>query len=457
MNGDWIDNIKAIFQNSQVAPPKEVWDNIDQSLDLDASWEAIEQELDIDNVWEGIDQSLNNDLRQKWYDDGAKASLVMAILLWLGSMGLPMLPFSTERSLADGKENGIGQKEIVESPKATQKSLPRQEAVVEAYAKVENNAATNGETVGHSKRKRQEALKDQSPISSHKREGIPLRNPAGEKEIPLFEAKRKGGHPKSGQSNQQESLIKSQYTARIWPSSDLDIGSIALQAGISPVSVINSEKVNNANASNKQSSWFYGAGVSWNASWINDPRYRRAKENIGFDKVLPSSSVSIQLQGGYRLPNHWSLYGGVELLGKATRNFGEYNNGDFIKGNTAISYYGTYLTIRRTYKGLVLDKQLEKALFFGPYLNRITSVRQSNQLYGEDFFRDEYLTENYKPLDWGGIIGYEVLYTLQKYQLGLKLSYRVGLNNIYQGNVQVPDYLRRTTVSGLQMHLFLRR
>ena len=447
------DKIKAIFQNSRIDPPDQIWENIDRELDLDASWEAIEQKLDIDKAWEGIDRTLTNDLRGRWYNGISKANLLIAFVLWLGSMGLHFLHYPTENKLPTEKSELIDTEEISTVDPALQNARVEVESFEQEEEK-ENKARVIGALA-------EKTEKDDAP---NKALGRPEANLPDSPYKDQYASTDKGlpatgtnpHDPKSVESLSRETLVSFEAPLRSWPSSELNFGKRDFQKNT--VYIKNHRHNEENNSSLNVPRWFYGLGISWNTSWINDPRYRRAKENTGFDEVLPSSSFSLQLHGGFRFDPQWSIYGGLDLLGDAERSFGEYSNGDYLKGTTEIHYYGSYLAIRRKYKGLVLNDKLEKALFAGPYLNRITSVSQKSFAFGESQIHEESLTDTYKPLEWGGIFGYELIYPIQKdYQLGIKLSYRVGMNNVYQGNAQVPAYLRRTTVSALQLHLFLRR
>ncbi|MDN3668082.1 outer membrane beta-barrel protein [Echinicola jeungdonensis] len=207
------------------------------------------------------------------------------------------------------------------------------------------------------------------------------------------------------------------------------------------------------------SNWYYGLGISWSTSWINDPRFRRAKEEGTLTQVSEKGAFSGQVHGGYRFNNFWSIYGGVDFLGTSQQQFGEYINGDYVKGGTNINYWGCFISLRRKYNPKsIADWGIEKAFFIGPYVSKIESVEQELLTYLEGARTREQQTQMYKPFEWGGVLGYEMIYPLnEKYQLGFQLSYRVGFNNIYQGNEQIPSYLRRTTTSEFLINMFIRK
>ena len=153
---------------------------------------------------------------------------------------------------------------------------------------------------------------------------------------------------------------------------------------------------------------------------------------------------------GTNLLNSLDLQLDLNILSQRNQGYHEYLNGHYIANKLKFNYSQLALSLRY-YRISTRLMQGEHGINFGGY---IAYLHNAYQKIGDETL---YLTDSYNSLDYGLLLSYEYIFPLYR-QLGLGAGFRgyYGLNNIYGGDGHIPDYLNVTHTASVNITLSLK-
>lgn len=138
------------------------------------------------------------------------------------------------------------------------------------------------------------------------------------------------------------------------------------------------------------------------------------------------------------------------VLAQNNQDYNEYLNGQYVTNKLKLDYSQLALSFRYY---IMSDRFLEgeHGVNLGAYMAYLHNAYQN--IDGETF----YLSDNYNNMDYGLLLGYEYIFPLYG-QLGLGTGFRAyyGLSNIYAGDENIPYYLNITNNASVNITLSLK-
>jgi len=153
---------------------------------------------------------------------------------------------------------------------------------------------------------------------------------------------------------------------------------------------------------------------------------------------------------GTNLLNNLDLQLDFNILSQKNQGYHEYLNGHYISNKLKFNYSQLALSLRY-YRISTRLMQGEHGINFGGYL---AYLHNAYQKMGDETL---YLSDSYNRLDYGLLLSYEYIFPLYG-QLGLGTGFRAyyGLNNIYSGDGNIPDYLNITHTASVNITISLK-
>ena len=153
---------------------------------------------------------------------------------------------------------------------------------------------------------------------------------------------------------------------------------------------------------------------------------------------------------GTNLLNRLDLQMDFNILAQHNQDYNEYLNGHYVTNKLKLDYSQLAFSFRYY---IISNKfmQGEHGINFGGYMAYLYNAYQ--KIDGETL----YLSDNYNNMDYGLLVGYEYIFPLYG-QLGLGTGFRAyyGLNNIYAGDENIPYYLNVTHNASVNITLSLK-
>jgi hypothetical protein len=159
---------------------------------------------------------------------------------------------------------------------------------------------------------------------------------------------------------------------------------------------------------------------------------------------------NLGVYAGTNLFNNLDLQLDLNFLSQRNQGYHEYLNGHYVSNKLKFNYSQLALSLRY-YRISSRSLQGEHGINFGGYF---AYLHNAYQKIGDETL---YLIDSYNRMDYGLLLGYEYVFPLYG-QLGLGTGFRAywGLNNIYSGDGNIPDYLNVTHTASVNITLSLK-
>lgn len=439
------------FNQLEANPPKEIWEN-------------ISNELDIEEVWGKVNLELRKKSRRKLILTNVSYLIIVLLLVGIGTLffyyqtdliehpSITHFPDSYSNQTVFNKINHSSHLEVDNVDKTT----VGQKNKITSHLEVNNN--NDKETVHH-----HNSLASSDP---------------SQKEKLLAEDFVKGA-PKHLNSKQKENnrqflkttnpdLIPSENTALstygIIKQNISD--SIAIPnylsfpvSAIVPVQVFLPEKKDSAvsfielaylpdNAPLKY--LVIGSSFTYANSWLlnNDTYDGFTKNNLNQTSLSFGNAYAVLL--GYDLSNKYSLQTEWSINNKQEQNYVRYNEGKQIQKNIEINYTHFNLLVKKKETRFLFSNRMPVSLNYiaGIQYGHIKSVFRT--------FNDKtrLITDRYRKNNYSLVLGVEYQFSVkQLFVISTGLRTDIGLRNIYAGNGIVPASFNRTYNSSIGLNI----
>lgn len=399
---------KTWFENLDEPAPDGAWNSIADQLDIDAAWDSISETLDLDDVWNNIESELPTGVSvstpiQKHFP---KLFWLAAALILL-TLTTPLVDQSAGLKVAEPELTALQHKNEVEQVQQEVAASTQKRNDVPPVARI-----VKSEAVSESKSDKQVLL-----ISSQPETDSIVRRMKYEEEliasIPV-------PHTLVGNEPVTDSLeivpVDTMFcVAEITEEEDSDVQTKPIRSAHWQVGIIGSLK----------NTWLINPETTsgLKRTSLNDTRLTFGKE----------FGLTVQRSVGAKSAVQLEYY----FYSEIGQRYHEYINALYQTKDIKLHYQKAQLIYRRR----IFENTAVPALYAvaGLRVSRLTLADTS--IGGED----ENVTQEYRPWDYGFILGGEAEFNLSdKFILvsGLRASY--GMRNIYLGNGQTPAEFNKT-------------
>lgn len=381
---DFLKWYKNKIESGDQEPPENVWNNIQDELDIERSWDVI-----------------NNYLSGKSVKRRAKiiaAAAGFLVLISVGTYWYFRPDNKSEQINLVAEDLNQKEDEISNSETDLQNPVVTEENKEEQVQPPEN-------------KERRELLVDEK-VSSE-----PLKV---EKE----------------DSNIEENISGQQNYAK------LDSRTIAMNSGLNKELIVDlsdniiPEEQTKENGSFKK--LYVGSTGQLANTWLLNEKTFTGLERSSLISSNASFGSNFGVFLGTNLTEKLDLQLDINILVQNNQVYNEYLNGHYIENKLRFNYSQLALSVRYNFMVKRFLKG-EHGINAGGYTGYLHNARQN--IDGETIN----LSDNYNRMDYGIFLSYEYVIPVYK-QLGVGTGFRVyyGLQNTYSGNETIPSYLNKT-------------
>lgn len=399
---------KNKIESSNFEPPENVWENVQDQLDIDHSWEIINAHLE-QNVAAK---------RKYWFT--AAAGLLIFILAggywWYSSNN----NLNLEKQIT--KETSIAENKINKETKITiENRNPEKEINSKSVKEKEDTLNKN--------------FTDSNQIAET-----------------VVEKQRfnQMSEQKISQTTVEKNTNNEKLIAALEPY-ELDIENFAVQKSETLV-LAKSSKVINKEQKNRIAfqKIYTGATGQLANTWLLNEKTYTGLEETSLTTSNASFGSHFGLFAGTNLSEQLFIQLDINIIAQNKQDYNEYLNGQYISNEMKFNYSQLGFSLRyiafsnRYMKG-------EHNIYGGGYWGYLHSAYQviDNEPHN--------ITDYYAKSDYGVFLGYEYIFPMTKnlgFGTGVKAMY--GLNNIYSGDHYIPSYLNKTHNASLNITFSLK-
>ncbi|MDT8402535.1 MAG: hypothetical protein RQ743_12640 [Bacteroidales bacterium] len=395
---------KAKVESSDLDPPLNNWDKIQDQLDIDNSWQAIDSYLD------------RRDRFVARLRISAAAGLLALTLAGAGWIYFSMTEKDEFQELtaeeivpAESPETKTMEAEGTTGPV---KDVPGKLIVDEAPLIQENLLNTTTLLASAEHNLNTEALSDTGFIDYR----------TGRQSLVI---KKNGiGHPSISTTHGKDNYNN-----------------------IDPVSIYPVETERMSKAFSK---FYVGTTGQLANTWLVNQKTISGFKSASLVSTNATFGSNFGFYAGTNLLNRLDLQADLNLLAQNNQDYNEYLNGHYVSSKLKLDYSQLALSLRYY---IMSDRFMhgEHGVNFGGYLAYLHNAYQ--KVDGETF----YISDTYNKIDYGLVLAYEYIFPLYG-QLGLGTGFRAyyGLNNIYSGDEYIPAYMNVTNNASVNITLSLK-
>lgn len=374
----WLDDYRP-------EPPADVWEGIEDELDIGQAWEGVQDELDVMTSWRVIENHLDGQKRRRFI---AVASIAASLLI------LAVLGFW---QVYQGDGTGIATPNLAENNLYDQPVLPASpELTSKSYSSVEMSYLKTPRPVTIQAMSGRQIAED-LPENTYRGNGLAYLEAS--KQVRLYQevrVEKRLAHVATSTDQPDEHVSKepSPSTNELWKNN-----SYGVYASLSNTWIMNNKTISGLQADEL---------VATQASYGKD---------LGLFYMQPLSE-KIAVRAEYL------------FYSQANQNYHEYYKGRYVGSSISMKYQQLNMLVHWQ----PAEKNLKHTLYLGGYGGYLY---QASQHIGDE---KNSLLQEYRRFDYGILGGY--WYQLPAFQqrvplaVGIRLKY--GLPNVFQGNESVP-------------------
>lgn len=454
------ENIEDWFRQNadklEVTPEDEVWDRLNDSLDMDEVWGKLDTSLERDKV------------RAFWFKRSAVAAAILALF------ALTLWGIAGQGSADEGNAgNGIAGSEIVNPPIVNE----HKDEVPFDYNKekpllADNEAASTPDGVEVEADKapaNPEVLDAGTPVAVVEAPNTPVvlpntpNNPVApvavvnqlpKKSTPLEEtadaviAKNETPTDLEKESNDLPVLKSLQVTGldsrtvELWSAAEPTSDQLVPEEDVQNVLAIVPEFVPYEDKGAGTSRFYVGAAVGVKNQWLMNHETYETFRSEGLDHAVADFSSAQNVNFGMRIADRFGVQADYSFLAGAGQKYQEYSStGRFVNKELDFQYQKMLVAFRYNRKSKkFLGREISDHMALGMYGGYLTEAQRIGGIEGSAKF-----LPNYRNVDFGFTGAYEVNYALiPRLKLSTGLRLQQGLVNIYRGTSTVPADFDRT-------------
>ncbi len=186
---------------------------------------------------------------------------------------------------------------------------------------------------------------------------------------------------------------------------------------------------------------YFGLSLQYANTWLRNEKTAVGLQNTSLVDTRPSFGKSFGLYFGQKVSENLDLKLAFDLISEKSQTYNEYVHGQFVSTGIDMNY--TKLAFTAAYRFSTGSPHRAVGGVYAAYLT------DASNYIGET---GESVLHDYNKADYGLIAGYEYMYSLDRnLQLGTGVYANYGLSNVFSGNEQLPAFLNRTNL--LSLHL----
>jgi hypothetical protein len=389
---NWYKN-KIESANEEFELPEELWDD-------------IQNDLDIDLVHRRLNNSLTKDRQKAWLWRGSVAAGIL-LLLSLGSIYL-FTPYSNHTPIAQNEYETIQSDTILKPAQTIDIIIPIiQPGITDVSLIAENNASLSKKTGI----KLSETLSTSQPYSAYS--------------ITASNSDRITNNLMGSIETTKFVLPKPKYTA---PPINLSANNTFVYEHPASAQKI----LENRQPFSKITIALTGEFAN---TWLLNNKTLEGLQPQEFTATQPTYSRNYGLSVAANINNKWDIVSQLKLARDNSQTYHEYIHGKYVSNTINLEYFDVALTGRYH----PFSNNPEHAFSTGLYTGLLQKATQN--INGST----SNITSDYANIDFGLIAGYEYQTPLSdQITLGAGLFYRMGLKNVFSGNKIVAADLNRS-------------
>mgnify|MGYP001058901456 CR=1 FL=1 len=185
-------------------------------------------------------------------------------------------------------------------------------------------------------------------------------------------------------------------------------------------------------------------------TWLLNEKTYQGLEKTSLTASNASFGYNFGIYAGTNITKNIDLQVDFNILAKNNQNYNEYLDGKYIEDNLTLNYSQLALSGRLYFFS---DKLMrgEHGFNLGGYIGYLHSAYQTLDNRVIDKYSD------YNKFDFGIILSYEYVIPISDnlgFGTGVKANY--GIKNIYSGNTEIPSYLNETSTASINFSFSLK-
>lgn len=180
-------------------------------------------------------------------------------------------------------------------------------------------------------------------------------------------------------------------------------------------------------------------------TWLLNEKTYQGLEKTNLTASNASFGYNFGIYAGTNITDNIDLQADINILAQNNQNYNEFLNGKYIEDNLTLNYSQFALSARYYFISNKLMRG-EHGFQLGGYFGYLHSAYQ----VVDNKYINKY--NDYSKTDYGIVMNYEYVIPISNklgFGIGVKAYY--GLNNIYSGNEEIPSYLNETNIASVNI------
>jgi len=415
---DWY---KEKIEENLSSPPSEVWENIENELDIDNVWARVSTQLDRIKLFSTI----------KRFTYYSAAAIVLFFILEY---------FFTNRYTHESPDQeSLSQENGQERPK-------------DAKQFNADNAEIGPDTITTDLKH----IENPSEISGIREfEEIPLKVEITGMVATTFVTDHQPGEPGSKETKSIERWTKGDSLLTITPietsNGEFLTESTDLYNILQPP--YHQDLTSAPAKSNLYFRGFYlGISAQLGNAWLINSTTINGLKRDELTTAAPYFRKSFGLLAGKNLSEKFTLQFEGSIIDEAGQKYHEYIHGKYVTRVLSLDYITFNIHLRySTSHFRAVKTPVSSNIIFGPYAGYLKSA---NEIIDAE---TENIKYHYENLDYGMIVGYELDFHLNRgFLISTGLRFKIGLPNVYAGNELIPSTFNRTKTASVNLSFGLK-
>jgi hypothetical protein len=415
---DWY---KEKIEENLFSPPSEVWENIENELDIHQVWNRVSNQLDRIKLFSTI----------KRFTFYSAAAIVLFFILEY---------FFTNRITTESLDQESLSLDNFEDRQEEAKPFNAENKLEEI-----NTKTTAVQDI--------EKPTDVSEIREF--EEIPLKVETTETTAPAVMAEHQSGEPGSQETKSLERWTTVDSILMITPIETGNRYFMSESTEFHPVlqPPYHQDLVSAPAESKLYLRGFYiGLSAQLGNTWLINSTTVNGLKSHELNTTVPYFGKSFGLLAGKNLSEKFTLQFEAAFIDEAGQKYNEYIHGQYVTRVLSLDYTTFNIHLRYGSSQLwAVNTPISGNLIFGPFVSYLKSASEIIDVESEN------IKYHYQNLDYGMIAGYEFDFHLKRgFLISTGLRIKIGIPNVYAGNELIPSTFNKTRTASVNLSFGLK-